>query len=43
MENQFRVVEQADKDPCDILTAQAEKDKYSNARLLNLGCTYHIA
>jgi len=39
--NQAGVVEEADKDSCDILMAESGKDKYSDAWLLDSGCTYH--
>ena len=35
--NQIRVVEEADEDLCDVLTAESGKDKYSDAWLLNSG------
>jgi len=40
--DQARVVEEADEDSCDILTAESGKDKYSDAWLLDLGYTYHM-
>ena len=40
--NQVGVVEEADKDLCDVLTAESEKSKYSDAWLLDSGCTYHM-
>jgi len=39
---QVRVVEQADENPHDVLTSQSGKDKYSDAWLLDSGCTYHM-
>ena len=39
---QARVVEEADEDLCDVLTAESGKDKYSDAWLLDSGCTYHM-
>ena len=40
--NQAGVVEEADEDSCDVLTAESGKDKYSDAWLLDSGCTYHM-
>ena len=40
--NQTGVVEEADKDSCDVLTAKSEKNKYSHSWLLDSGCTYHM-
>ena len=40
--DQTGVVEEANKDSCDVLTADSGKDKYSDAWLLNSGCTYHM-
>ena len=40
---QTGVVEEADENPCDVLTAQSGKRKYSNALLLNSRCTYHVS
>ena len=40
--NQARIVEQADEDPCDVFTAESGKIKYSDAWLLDSGCTYHM-
>jgi len=37
MSDQAGAVEQADKDPCDILTAKSEKGKYSDTWLLDSG------
>ena len=39
---QAGIVKQADEDPCDVLTAQSGKGKYSNVWLLDSGCTYHM-
>jgi len=39
---QAGVVEEADENSCDVLTVKSGKVKYSNAWLLNLGCTYHM-
>jgi len=36
------VVEEAYENPCDILTPQSGKEKYSDAWLLNSGCTYYM-
>jgi len=40
--DQAKVVKEIDKDPCDILMTDSEKDKYSNAWLFDLGCIYHM-
>jgi len=40
--DQIGIVEQADENPCDILTTQSGKDKYSDAWLLDSGCTYYM-
>ena len=40
--DQVEVVEQADKDPCDVLTAQSGKYKYSDAWLLDSGFICHM-
>jgi len=40
--DQARVVEEADEDSCDVLTAESGKNKYSDAWLLDSGCTYHM-
>ena len=40
--DQVGVVEKVDEDACDILTAASEKNKYSNAWLLDSWCTYHM-
>jgi len=40
--NQAGVVEEADEDSCDVLTAESGKGKYSDAWLLDSGCTYHM-
>jgi len=40
--DQASVVEEADENPCDVLTAQSRKDKYSDTWLLDLRCTYHM-
>ena len=39
---QVDVVEEAYENPCDVLIAQSEKRKYSDAWLLGLRCTYHM-
>jgi len=39
--DQVEVVEEANEDLCDVLTAESEKGKYSDAWLLDSGCTYH--
>jgi len=36
------VVEEAYEDSCDVLTAESGKCKYSDAWLLDSGCTYHM-
>ena len=36
------VIEQADGNPCDVLTAQLGEGKYSDAWLLDSECTYHM-
>ena len=40
--DQGRVVEQANEDSYDILMAESGKGKYSDAWLLDSGCTYHM-
>ena len=40
--DQAGVVEKADENSCDILMAKSEKDKYSDAWLLDSGCTYYM-
>jgi len=40
--DQVGVVKEANKDPCDILMVESEKGKYSDAWLLDSGCTYHM-
>ena len=40
--DQAGVIEEADEDSCDVLTAESGKDKYSDAWLLDSGCTYHM-
>ena len=40
--DQVGVVEEADEYSCDVLTAESGKDKYSDAWLLESGCTYHM-
>jgi len=40
--NQAGVVEEADEDSCDVLTAESRKGKYSDAWLLDSGCTNHM-
>jgi len=40
--DQAGVVEKADEDSCDVLTVESGKNKYSDARLLDLKCTYHM-
>ena len=37
-----RIIEQADKNPCDVLTAQSGNRKYSDAWLLDSECPYHM-
>ena len=39
---QAGVVEEADEDSCNVLTAESGKDKYSDAWLLDSGCIYHM-
>ena len=40
--DQVGVVEEADEDSCDVLIAESGKGKYSNAWLLDSGCTYYM-
>ena len=40
--DQVGVVEEANEDSCDVLTAESGKSKYSDAWLLDLGRTYHM-
>jgi len=40
--DQVGVVEKADENPCDVLTTESGKEKYSDAWLLNSGCTHHM-
>ena len=40
--DQVRVVEEADEDPCDVLTVESGKGKYADVWLLNSGCIYHM-
>jgi len=40
--DQAGVIEKADKDSCDVLTAELGKGKYSDAWLLDSRCTYHM-
>ena len=40
--NQVGVIEEVDEDLCDVLTAESGKGKYSEAWLLDSGCTYHM-
>jgi len=40
--DQARVFEEADKNSCDVLTAESEKGKYSDAWLLDSESTYHM-
>ena len=40
--DQVGIIKEADEDSCDVLTAESGKVKYSNAWLLNSGCTYHM-
>jgi len=40
--DQAGIIEEVYKDSCDVLTAESEKDKYSDAWLLDSGCTYHM-
>ena len=39
---QVDVIEETDKNPCDVVTTQLGKGKYSDAWLLDSGCTYHM-
>ena len=39
---QAEVVEKVDENPCDILTAQSRKGKYSDGWLLDSECTYYM-
>ena len=41
--DQVGVVEEADEDSCDVLTAESGKGKYSDAWLLDSGCTFIYA
>jgi len=40
--DQAGVIEEADEDSCDVLTAESGKDKYLDAWLLDSGYTYHM-
>ena len=40
--DQAGVIEKADEDSCDVLTTESGKGKYSDAWLLDSGCTYHM-
>jgi len=40
--DQAGVVEKANEDSCDVLTAVSEKDKYPDTWLLDSECTYHM-
>ena len=40
--DQTGLIEEADNDSCDALTAESGKDKYSDTWLLDSGCTYHM-
>ena len=40
--DQVKVIEKADENSCDALTTESGKGKYSNAWLLDSGCTYHM-
>ena len=40
--DQVGVTEEANEDSCVVLTAESGKDKYSDAWLLDSGCTYHM-
>jgi len=39
---QTSIVEEADDNLCDVLKAQSGKEKYSDAWLLDSGCTYDM-
>ena len=39
---QAGVIEEVDENPCDVLTIQTRKRKYSDAWLFDSGCTYHM-
>ena len=40
--DQAEVIEEVDEDSCDVLMAESGKGKYSDAWLLDSGCTYHM-
>ena len=40
--DQVGVIEEADEYLCDVLMAESAKKKYSDAWLLDTGCTYHM-
>ena len=40
--HQAGVIEEADDDPCDVLTAELGKGKYLDAWLLDSGCTCYM-
>jgi len=42
LSDQAGVIEQADENPCNILTAQSRKRKYSDAWLLDSGYIYYM-
>ena len=42
MSDQAGIVEEANEDSCDVLTAESRKGKYSDVWLLDSGCTYHM-
>ena len=39
---QVGVIEEADENPCDVLTAEPGKENYSDAWLLDSRCTHHM-
>ena len=40
--DQADIAEEADENSCDVLTAESEKRRYSDAWLLDSGCTNHM-
>jgi len=40
--DQAGVIEKADENPYDVLTAKSGKEKYSDAWLLDLTCTHYM-
>jgi len=40
--DQVGVVKEADEDSCDVLATESGKSKYSDTRLFDSGCTYHM-